>query len=180
MDTETFEDVLSHFGVKGMKWGVRKETLSRSTRQAVGDAKTKVKNEVAARTGSEVTVRTKPGQGVRTVGGTKRMAHPDAIQARTSQQIAKKSTLDALSNKELQDLVTRMNLESQYSTLVKKEDRRSKGEKLAESVLNTNGDKAIGLIAKSHPGIGKLSAVIIRGARGQLNKRKPLVKDKQK
>lgn len=72
---ETVDDVLAHFGVKGMHWGVRKAARampgSEDSQRAVA-AKEKIK----------------------TGGGTK-----------------------ALSNKELQDLVTRMNLEQQYKKL---------------------------------------------------------------
>lgn len=71
---ETADDVLEHFGVKGMKWGVRK---NRS-----GSASEDAQRADAAR------------KKIKTGGGTK-----------------------ALSNKELQDLVTRMNLEQQYKKL---------------------------------------------------------------
>lgn len=49
-------------------------------------------------------------------GGPKPPASEDAKKAKVLKSTAKKST-DALSNKELQDLVTRMNLEQQYSRL---------------------------------------------------------------
>jgi hypothetical protein len=91
---ETVEDVLEHFGVKGMKWGVRK---NRS-----GSASEDAQRADAAR------------KKIKTEGGTK-----------------------ALSNKELQDLVTRMNLEQQYSTLTGKQKKSTlnKGQETAKSIL---------------------------------------------
>lgn len=87
------------FGVPGMKWGVRKAPGS-----GPGPA-------------SEVGVKVTPGKKVKTTGGKERPAHEDAIRARVGQQIAKKSTTDALSNQELQAVVQRMQLEANYAKL---------------------------------------------------------------
>jgi hypothetical protein len=87
---ETIEDVLAHFGVKGMKWGVHREgkhPISEDAKSA-GDALTK----------------------------------------------SKKSGVHSLSNKELQSLVNRMNLEQQFSRLNK--DRIDKGEKAVKQILS--------------------------------------------
>lgn len=82
-EAEEVEEFLAHFGVKGMKWGVRrseqKRAASSDDANAASDAKAKVKK----------------------AGGT-----------------------HALSNKELQDLVTRMNLEKQFNSL--KPDSKAK------------------------------------------------------
>jgi 2'-5' RNA ligase len=131
--------ILSHHGVKGMKWGVRKDK-----------AVAAVRKEISERTGEQVVVRTKPGAGVRTVGGNKRPAHEDAVRARQAEQIAKRSTLDALSNQELQGLVTRMNLEAQYRNLANSETRQTAGEKYAEKLLGEIGEtkmKKLGPVA---------------------------------
>jgi hypothetical protein len=96
---EKGRSVLEHHGVKGMHWGVRR-----------GDS--------AGGGSTEVTVRAKPGRHVKTSGGKRQGAHEDAIKTAISKQKARKSTTDALSTKELQDLVTRLNLEQQYSRLV--------------------------------------------------------------
>lgn len=137
------EKVLEHHGVKGMKWGVRKDdspsgrvaTLTRA-------GKTAVSNEAKARTGEAVVVRNKPGEGVRTVGGNKQLAHPDAVKVRTNEQIVKRSTTDAISTKDLQELVNRMNLEAQYRTLASREYRTTAGEKYASELLVSVGQKA--------------------------------------
>ena len=88
------DDVLEHFGIKGMKWGVRK-----AARRSPGseDAQRAVEAKKKIKAG----------------GGTK-----------------------ALSNKELQDLVTRMNLEQQYSNLTGNKQSKIKiGQKAAKEIL---------------------------------------------
>lgn len=72
-------EYLAHYGVKGMRWGVRKKDRQSSTDS-----------------GPKST---------------------DAKTARDHRATVKKSGTDALSNKELQELVTRLNLEQQYSKL---------------------------------------------------------------
>lgn len=88
-------DVLVHYGIKGMKWGVRRKNPTPTT---------------AATT-------TTPGRKVKATGGTGQKASSDAVEAARLRQIAKKSTTDSLSNKELQALVQRLNLERQYDSL---------------------------------------------------------------
>lgn len=82
-EEELVDDFLAHFGVKGMRWGVRRAEQMRanssSDANAAADAHAKAKK----------------------AGGT-----------------------HALTNKELQDLVTRMNLEKQFNSL--KPDSKSK------------------------------------------------------
>jgi hypothetical protein len=162
------DDILQHQGVKGMHWGVRREEDSSGhvTGPSVSKVKTAVKKEISERTGTQVVVRTKPGKGVRTVGGNKQNASQDAIDARTAEQKAKKSTLDSLSNKELQSLVTRMNLEQQYRNLAVNEDRTTAGEKYANKLLDAGGDK---VASKAGP-LGKPVKLAIDQARKNQNK----------
>jgi hypothetical protein len=96
MDGKTaVEEVLSHHGIKGMHWGVRR---SRGELASVS-----VKTRSGPR--QKTVIRTQGGRGVE--------AHPDAIAAKVVTQKLKKSGMHSLSNKELQDLATRTNLESQ-------------------------------------------------------------------
>lgn len=91
--SDPVEEFLEHFGVKGMKWGVRRaERRAASTSddaRSADDARSKVKK----------------------AGGT-----------------------HALSNKELQDLVTRMNLERQFNNL-KPESKSKVAVKFVTDVL---------------------------------------------
>ena len=47
---EMAEHILSHYGVKGMKWGVRKCEGGGGVRGAVGEAKARFKMVIAERT----------------------------------------------------------------------------------------------------------------------------------
>lgn len=90
------EREMFHFGVKGMKWGVRKRR---------GD----------------------------TPRGTD---SPDAISVRETKAKIKSGGTNALTNKELQQLVTRMNLEQQYGKLVAGQPSKFKtGHKVIKDVI---------------------------------------------
>ena len=89
---------LAHYGVKGMKWGVRKrrETKGAETVEKIGfTGKTKVK----------------------ATGGTGQAAVPDAVKAAIQKQTFKKSGAAALSNAELRELAQRLQLEQQVTQL---------------------------------------------------------------
>jgi hypothetical protein len=94
-------NILAHHGVKGMKWGVRKSGGSRESTQARVDA-------TVSRTGKAK---------LKSSGGSGWKAHPDAVSAHAIKQVLKKSGTHALSNQELQQLNTRLNLEQQTARL---------------------------------------------------------------
>jgi hypothetical protein len=110
---------LVHYGVKGMKWGVRRSA------PAAG-----------------VTVTERPGRKVKTGGGTGQRPSEDAVRAAVARQKARKSTTDALSNRELQDLVNRMNLEQQYSRLAPKTPTQQVSRFIGETLLGIGKDQA--------------------------------------
>ena len=83
---------LSHYGVMGMKWGVRKDRSS------------------------NVTVNASPRK-IKTSGGYDVNPSDDAVKVAAYKQRAKKSSTKSLSNKELKLVVERLNLETQYSRL---------------------------------------------------------------
>ena len=91
---EAVKSILTHHGIKGMRWGVRRRNIG---------------------TSSEVTVKTTPSKmaktKIRTSGGAGRPAHADAVAARTTEQILKRSGSHALANDVLQTLALRLNLE---------------------------------------------------------------------
>lgn len=116
----TAEDILAHHGVKGMHWGVRRERGSSPSGP------------------SPVATTIKPGHRVKTSGGTGHTPSEDAVRAAVAKQKAKKSSADSLSNKELQDLVNRMNLNQQYSRLSQHETtgaRLKKGHNVVKEIL---------------------------------------------
>ena len=92
---EVVETILAHHGVKGMRWGVRRKATVGAQEVIVSDRRKKLK----------------------TSGGEGHLAHPDAVRVRTSGQIAKKSGVKALSDKELQDYAKRLTLEQNVKRL---------------------------------------------------------------
>jgi hypothetical protein len=109
------EKFFKHYGVKGMHWGTRRNSDK----------------------GAPVSVEThiKPGRPVGAKGGNNQPPHEDAVRAAIARQKAKKSSTDSLSNKELQDLVTRMNLEQQYSRLSAANNQSSNGQQFISTLL---------------------------------------------
>jgi 2'-5' RNA ligase len=126
--SDPVEKVLMHYGVKGMRWGVRRR------RSRGADVLKDVK-------GRKISV-DKDGHHVNSKG--ERLSD-DAVKARTLGKRARTNP-DTLDNNELQALVKRMNLEQQYGNMVgkkpKKLDRGHKFVKEALSIGNT-GNQAI-------------------------------------
>lgn len=117
--TECGEEFIAHFGVKGMRWGVRKErAVSTSVQTDTGLVKRRTK--------------------VETKGGESHPAHTDAIIAAVQKQKLRKSGTDALSTQELRDLSTRLQLEAQVTGLTTK-----KGKKFAQRQIETAGQQQI-------------------------------------
>lgn len=94
--SDTIDNILAHHGTKGMKWGIRKN-----------------KNTGPV----SVSVSTNKKGKIKTTGGENQPAHSEAVAAKVAVQKAKKSGINSLSNKELQDVAQRLNLEQQVSKL---------------------------------------------------------------
>ena len=116
---EIVDNVLEHFGAKGMKWGVRKESSSGSQAVSVKDK----------------------GKKIKTSGGKGHPTHPDALRAHRLGQVAKKSGTKALSNQDLQDYTKRLQLETSLKGLNKQQ--QGNGKKAANSILKQAGNKAV-------------------------------------
>lgn len=120
---------LAQYGVKGMRWGVR-----RSEKQL---ARSRASSE------TEVTLKYKPGGKVKTSGGANRPPSEDFKKAAAAGQIARTSGSSALSNSELQAFVQRANLESQYSKILASQNLKNKSaaQKFLEDVALQIGKK---------------------------------------
>lgn len=68
--------------------------------------------------------------------------HADALMAKEAKTKVKKGSVDALSNTELQSLVSRMNLEKQYKTLAPPSSKQRAGKFLAETLANVGKQQA--------------------------------------
>lgn len=145
-------DSIVHYGVKGMRWGVRRGDKSSSGP-------------------SEVLVKTTPGKRVETAGGKRQPAHEDAIRTAGHRQKAKASTTDSLSTKDLQELVNRMNLEQQYSKLAAGSKRENAGAKFAKDLMKSETQSLL-LRGKPGPVISTLDALLSSQSKAKHRKRK--------
>ncbi len=97
---DSVDDILAHYGVLGMHWGVRKN-VSAPTAVVLQERHGK--------------------QRLKTSGGKDHLSTADAQRSATYKQQAKKNSTDALSDAQLKSLVNRMNMEQQYSDLTIKQ-----------------------------------------------------------
>ena len=118
-------DFLEHYGVKGMRWGVR--NADRPAPTAVDAvAKSVVPHGAKRKTKIEVE------------GGENHEAHPDAIKVAEAQTKLKKSGTAALSNAELQQVAKRLQLESQVAQL-----SSNRAQKFIQRQLEQQGQQAV-------------------------------------
>jgi molybdopterin-biosynthesis enzyme MoeA-like protein len=123
----TVEEFFAHHGVKGMKWGVRKNRSG-----PVQTVNTGTGSEKAA-----VQLRANSKQIVGVTPGHKGAPADDAVKAAVAKALIKEQSIDVLSNKELQHLVNRMNLEQQYSRMNTQKGKINAGQNVVKQVLGT-------------------------------------------
>lgn len=114
---EVVDHILKHHGVLGMKWGRRR------SREELATVSVSERSSPQHKT----IIRTKGGKGL--------SAHPDAVAAKIVTQKLKRSGMHTLSNKELQALATRKNLENQIKKSGAGESTTSKGVRTVHEVL---------------------------------------------
>lgn len=141
---ELGEAFVVHYGVKGMKWGQRKDRnepgLLERRRAQVEAVNREKRPSVTPRVQDSIGSSARKKTTIKAKGGEDHPASEDAIRVAEAEQKLKKSGVHALSNKELQDLATRMNLENQVHTLQKKRPS-SKGREFVNKMLGLSGDK---------------------------------------
>lgn len=111
------EEFLEHYGVKGMKWGKHKKSSS-------PQEQVQVMSRVNPKTNA-----------IEVKGGTGYRPSHEAIQTAAANHLARKSGVKALTNKDLQDAITRMNLEQQFVRLTPKSKKQKAKKFVAETLL---------------------------------------------
>ena len=98
MAQSAIDNFLEHFGVKGMKWGVRRSHAQRAgdvfleRGLAISTPGSRARGAARAKKIASTPVKvSEKGKKLKTSGGKGRPAHADAVRARTHGQVAKKS-----------------------------------------------------------------------------------------
>lgn len=118
---------LYHHGVKGMKWGVRKARPSSGSRTTSVSNKKKIKSDNFVK--SFITKRNKAKK--------QKLAVEQAKQEATK---AKKKSVSEMTDAELRERISRLEMEKKYKDLLKSnQPQTSKGKKFVASVLEKSG-----------------------------------------
>lgn len=120
--TQAVENILKHYGKKGMKWGVRKD----NPMVPAGTVRVSVTDKG----------KLKPS------GGKGFNPAEEAVKKVALQQVAKKSGLHTLTNEQLQAAVNRMNLEQQFVRLSPTSKRTKAKKFIAETLLGIGKQQA--------------------------------------
>jgi 2'-5' RNA ligase len=107
-------DFLMHYGVKGMRWGVRREQAI-TTQTHIDTGLLRRKTQIQAK------------------GGQSHPPHQDAVKVEVARQKLKKSGAAALSNQELREMRDRIQLETQVKSLMTKRGKKQVQKQLEES-----------------------------------------------
>lgn len=127
------DDAIAHYGIRGMKWGRRRYQNADGSLTAAGKE----------RYGSGEAVSTGPdSKTLKSYAITANAVGKASGQMKLGPQKKRRDT-SQYTTKELQEIVTRMNLDKQYNTMMDEEDYYKSGRAKVDSILAAVGPIAI-------------------------------------
>jgi hypothetical protein len=114
---DTVDEFLAHYGRKGMRWGVRAATRPAGSPEPV-------------------LVKTAPGKKIKTSGGSGHSPSDDAKAHAAKIQLARKSGLQSLSDKDLKALNSRIQMEQTFRKTVPKTPSQKAKKFVAEQLAS--------------------------------------------
>lgn len=147
------DNELTHYGVKGMKWGVRKEREHSNTKKKSGSSNaTKTLRSRLSDLNSQLTkrkaIKSKEKREKALLKEQEKQRKEQIEQEKavinkkteSNYQLGKKAkSTSTMTDQEIRDAIARMQLEKQYKELAKQQE--SYGERFVKSVLNEAGKK---------------------------------------
>lgn len=128
-------DFLEHYGIRGMRWGVRRATGTRPT----------TASPVAPTAQSVVPKGKLRKTKIQVDGGENHEAHQDAIKVAQARVKLVRSGPNALSNSELREVANRLELEDRVTKMT-----RSKGQRFVRDIVEGQGRQTANLAAQTH------------------------------
>lgn len=140
----TYDDYLMHYGVKGMKWGIRKRRKSDGSEHHSSDHKSAkgIENK-AKKYGAEalsnqelsaIQQRANLKRNTRTFDQGHEKVSKDKSTSNTINRVSRKKGTRALSNEELETAIRRMELEKRYDSLRKENSKVYQGRSFAQEM----------------------------------------------
>lgn len=131
------DEFLEHFGVLGMKWGVRKDKdrVGKSGAKKDGAIKRHLKKKYALNSDSKKELKEVEGKPKKTLDD-KAM---DYLKKKRAERVKNKNKISKMSDTELRQKINRLQMEKQYAQLTGKD--KTIGVKVVNSVLGKIGNK---------------------------------------
>lgn len=148
------EDYLEHYGVKGMRWGVRRSRSAKAKeRREKGEkSKRRTSEEVARDKIKKAKRKAKTEVKIAKIQSKKEREINEANSQKTPINSKRPVPASQLTNQQLQDVITRTNLEKQYNAIAEASKPKSTSEMIrnyAAKKITKAGDQAVDRVIKN-------------------------------